>query len=71
VSASTAPVPSPDQDLQHHLDARLTGFSFQMSSAGLLADAGRWSTRRTLAFILVSNSLAWTALVWAVAALIR
>ncbi|WP_429911210.1 hypothetical protein [Glycocaulis sp.] len=68
-TASSPPVLSPAQELQRHLDAQLTGFSFQLTGSELLAEAGRWSTRRTLAFVVVSNALAWAALVWCAAML--
>lgn len=61
-AVSTPPAPSPAHDLQHHLDARLAG-------SELPAETGRWSARRTLAFVVVSNGLAWTALVWCAAML--
>ncbi|MFC4723674.1 hypothetical protein AB6B38_03380 [Glycocaulis abyssi] len=68
--ASTPPVPSPAHDLQRHLDTQLTGFSFQLTDTDLLAGTGRWSMRRTLAFVVISNGLAWTALAWLAAAIL-
>ncbi|GGG94086.1 hypothetical protein GCM10007420_06940 [Glycocaulis albus] len=66
-----SPALSPARSLQHHLDAQLAGFNVQITDTGLPGEKPKWSTRRTLALVVAINGVAWTALVWAVAALIR
>jgi len=67
--SSAQAVPSPALDLQHQLGEQLTGFSFQHDSE-MAGPSDRWSTRRTLAFIVISNGVAWATIAWMVSSLV-
>lgn len=62
---AVSPVPSPALNLQQHLDRRLEASSYWRRAGRAWFGDQRWSTRRSLAFILVSNSIAWALIVWA------
>lgn len=64
------PPASPALNLQNALGQRLTGLDAMAGGVAPYADAARWSTRRTLGFILVSNALAWAVILWAGLALL-
>lgn len=56
-------VSSPALNLQTELGQRLSGVA--ASESIILPDMARWSARRTLTFIIISNALAWAGLIWA------
>lgn len=55
--------------LQHLPDPKPAGFRILPRRAESAEQPRRWSTRRTLIFVLVSNALAWTIIIWTVIAL--
>jgi hypothetical protein len=58
--------PSPALALQSQLDHQLAGLVAQHHRPSSVPGHARWSARRTLAFIVASNTVAWVLAAWAV-----
>lgn len=69
-AAANPPNRSPALDMLIDLDHRLSGLPDKSMAAQPALPRERWSARRTLAFVIVTNSLAWLAIIWMVNTLI-
>jgi len=68
--ASTAvAIASPALDLQQRLGEQLSAFHAHPEVTAP-EPSEHWSTRRTLAFVIVSNGVAWASIAWMVSSLL-
>lgn len=70
VTPSAAPA-APDPAYPPHAEGPARQLQQELERALAGGEGAKWSARRSLAFILVTDGLLWLGLIWAVLALLR